>query len=130
MDMEGALRARLVAAAPVAALVGARIYWTERPQASALPAVTLQVIDDEREQHMKGVQGMQSTLVQIDAWAATYASGKALKEAIIAALLPANSSNGVNFGRSFVRSRDLSERTETQFIFRQSMDFTINHASA
>lgn len=130
MDMEGALRARLIAAAPVTALAAQRIYWVERPQSSALPAVTLQIIDDEREQHMKGVQGMLSTLVQIDAWATTYAAAKALKEAIIAALLPANTSNGIKFGRAFVRNRDLSERTETQFIFRHSMDFTINHASA
>jgi hypothetical protein len=130
MDMEGALRARLIAAGPVTALVGQRIYWVDRPQEAALPAITLQIIDDPREQHMKGLHEFQQTLVQIDVWSATYAAAKALKEAIIAALLPAATSNGVVFGRSFVRSRDLSERTETQFIHRPSMDFTINHASA
>ena len=131
MDFEGALRARLLAASPVTTLVGQRVYWVDRPQAAGLPAITLQIIDQERAQHMQGVQGLQSALVQIDGWAADieggpsgYAQGKALKEAIIAALLPEETSNGVKFGRAFVRSRDLSERTETQFIHRPSMDFT------
>jgi hypothetical protein len=130
MDMEGALRARLIAASGVNSLVSGRVYWVDRPQASNLPAITLQLIDDEREQHMEGVQPHQSTIVQVDVWSTNYAQAKALKEAVIAALLPAQTSNGVVFGRSFVRSRDLSERTETQFIHRPSMDFTINHASA
>lgn len=130
MNMEGALRARLIAAAPVAALIAQRIYWVERPQATGLPAVTLQIIDDPREQHMKGLHGHQAVLVQVDAWGGTYAQTKALKEAIIAALLPAETSNGIVFGRAFVRSRDLSETTEAGLIFRASLDFTINHAPA
>lgn len=124
MDFEGALRARLTADATVAALVGNRVYWVTRPQADGLPAITLQIIFEDRAQHMKGVQGLQSTIVQIDGWASSYGQGKALKEAIIAALLPAETSNGVTFGRAFVRSRDLSERTETQLIHRPSLDFT------
>lgn len=137
MDMEGALRARLIAAPAVIAAVWKApttnvpaIYWVTRPQGTGLPAITLQIIDDPREQHMKDVQGLQSTLVQIDVWATTYAQGKALKEAVIAALLPAETSNGIKFGRAFVRSRDLSERVETQLIYRPSMDFTIWHSPA
>jgi hypothetical protein len=134
MDFEGALRARLLSAAPVVALVAdwrdtKAIYWVDRPQASALPAITLQTIDDDRAQHMGGFQSMQRALVQVDIWAATYAAGKALKEAVIAALVPAASGNGIDFRRAFVRGRDLSEQTETQFVHRPSLDFTFFYSA-
>ena len=129
MDMEGALRSRLLAAAPVTALAAQRIYWVDRPQATALPAITLQIIDENRAQHMGGFQGLQMATVQVDIWATTYAQGKTLKEAVIAALVPEITINGVTFGRAFVRARDLSERTDTQFIHRPSLDFTINYSA-
>jgi hypothetical protein len=44
MDMEGALRARIVALATAAA---ARVYWVDRPQGTALPSITLQIISGD-----------------------------------------------------------------------------------
>ncbi len=130
MDFEGALRSRLTSAAPVTALVGQRVYWIERPQSSALPGITLQMVDDERGQHFGGFHSLQRAVVQVDVWASSYASGKAIKEAIIAALVPEVTANGVKFQRAFVAARDLSERTETQFIHRPSMDFTFHYSVA
>lgn len=132
MDMQGALRARLLAAVPVTALVGQRVTWMDRPQGSALPAVTLQTISDDRPQHMKGFQDYRATRVQVDVWAASYGSGRAVTEAVIAALAPeAANSSGVNFGRSFVEAlRDLSERLGTQDIYRTSFDLIVHHAAA
>lgn len=128
MDFQGALRARLVAAAAVTALVGTRIYWVERPQASALPSITLQTIAEERPQHMAGLENMKVSRVQIDCWASSYAQAQALAEAVIAAVVPENTSNGIVFHRTFIDSiRDLGERTETQFIHRASLDLIFNH---
>ena len=129
MDMMGALIARLLAAGAVAALAADRVYPVSRPQLTGLPAVTLQVIDQERAQHMGGVQNFQQALVQVDAWAASYAAAAALKEAVLAALLPAQSGNGIDFQRAFVRSRDLGEQTDTVFVHRHSMDFTISYSA-
>jgi hypothetical protein len=129
MDMEGALRARLLAAAPITALVAQRVYWVDRPQASALPAITLQIIDEDRAQHMQGFHGLQRVVVQVDGWASSYGQGKALKEAIVDALTPAATANGIRFDRAFVRARDLSERTETQFIHRPNLDFTFHYSA-
>ncbi len=126
MDWQGALRARLTGAAPVTALVAQRIYWVDRPQASALPAITLQTIDEPLDQHMGGVMTLQSAVVQVDVWATTYASARAIKEAVIAALLPEATGNGIEFQRAFVSSRDLGERVETQFVHRASMDFRVH----
>jgi hypothetical protein len=130
MDMEGALRARLLAAAPVTALVGQRVAWIERPQADALPGITLQAVTDERAQSYSGFDGSQPGYVQIDVWAATYAQAKATKEAVIAALAPRATVAGIRFDRGFFSSRDLSEKTDTQFIYRPSIDFTFYYATA
>jgi hypothetical protein len=131
MDFEGALRARLTGAAAVTAIVGQRIYWVDRPQASTLPAITLQIIDEPREQHMGGFQNLQFVVVQIDIWARTYGEGKTLKEAVIAAVVPEVTANGIEFGTATnIRIRDLSERLETQFIHRPSIEARFNYSPA
>lgn len=131
MDWQGALRARLIAAAPVTALVGTRVYWVERPQATSLPAITLQTISEDRRQHMAGFDGLDVSRVQIDCWATKHVGSTELAEAAIAALIPAATSNGVRFERAFIDSlRDLGEQAGTQFIHRASIDLIIHHAVA
>ncbi len=129
--MQGALRARLIAASAVNALVAGRIYWVDRPQGTALPAITLQVISDERSQDMEGFVSARATNVQVDCWAISYATKAQIAEAVIAALVPAETSNGVKFLRAFVDSiRDLGERVETTFYHRTSIDLIVWHTTA
>ncbi len=128
MDMQGALRARITGAATT---VGTKVYWVDRPQTSALPAVTLQIISDLREQHLKGFQSIRGTRVQVDCWGTTYSQVTALKEAVLAAIVPENLSNGIRFHRAIIEGeRDLGERVETQFIHRASVDLIIWWATA
>ncbi len=131
MDFQGALRARLLAAAPVTALVAQRVYWVERPQASALPAVTLQTISDTRPQHMTNFDGLDVARVQVDVWGLSYSQVKAIAESVINAVVAQATSNGIRFDRAFIDSiRDLGERTETQFIHRTSIDMIFHHTVA
>lgn len=131
MDWQGALRARLIAAAPVAALVGDRIYWVDRPQASSLPAITLQTITEDRPQTMAGFDGLDRSLVQMDVWGASYAQVQQAKEAAIAAVMGENTANSIRFARAFIDTiRDLGERLETQFIHRASIDLIFHHSAA
>lgn len=131
MDWQAALRARLTDTAAITALVSTRVYWVDRPQASALPAITLQTISDIRPQHMKGNQASRESIVQVDVWATSYASAREISEEVIAALVPENTSNGIIFGRAFVDSlTDLGERIETQFVHRTRIDFSIHHQAA
>lgn len=126
MDMQGALRARLTNAAAVTNHVGQRIYWIDRPQAQALPAITLQIISDGRPQHLKGFHEIRDTRVQIDVWSLTYATNKTITEAVIATLVPEDTSNAIRFNRSLVEGvRDLGESTGTQFIHRTSLDLIV-----
>lgn len=131
MDFQGALRARLLAANPVTALVAQRVYWVDRPQSSALPAITLQTVTEERPQHFTSFDGLNISRVQMDSWGTSYAQAKSLNDAAIAAVIAKETSNGIRFSRAFIDSiRDLGERTETQFIHRVSSDLIFHHATA
>lgn len=122
MDMEGALRARLVDAATPA---GSCVYWDDRPQNSDLPAILLTVISDLRPQTLNDWD-MLEVRVQVDVLAKTFAGKKTLKEAVIAALAPADLGNGIQFMRATdITAVPRNERTETQFIFRDAIDFLI-----
>jgi hypothetical protein len=130
MDMEGALRARLLAASPVTSNVGQRVYWEDRPQQSALPAITLSLPVDGRDQHMGGFQSVRDVQLQVDVWARSYAEKKAIKEAVIAALAPAQSGNGIRFqAATGIDITPLNERVETQMIFRDAIRMTLHFSS-
>lgn len=123
MTFHAAVRTRLIDAAGVAALAGSRVAWVQRPQGEALEAITLQVISDQREQHLKGFDPIRETRVQIDCWSASHVGAQALAEAVIAALVPEASVGGIAFNRAYVDVvRDLGEQSETQFIHRASID--------
>lgn len=131
MDIEGALRARLIAAAPVTAIVGSKIYWDERPQNSSLPDVTLHLIADHREQHLGGFHELLRAEVQLDVRAATFAGKKALKEAVIAAIAPASTANGIHFDPATqVFAHPLNEQTATQFIYRDVVECQLHYRTA
>lgn len=131
MDMQGALRARLLAAAPVTALVSTRVYWVTRPQTSALPAIVLQTMGDARPQHMKGFDDLRPARVQVETWALSYAAARAVKEAAVAALAPENTSNGIIFSRGMIQDwSDQLERTETAEIHRHIFDLLFHWQTA
>lgn len=128
--MQSELRTRLKNDATVSGIVGTRIDWVERPQAKALPAMTLQTISDPRPQHMGGDQATRQTLIQMDSWAESYKAARDLANAGIACLESGADVSSVRFLRSFVDGdRDLSERTDTQTIYRVSVDLRITHTT-
>lgn len=128
MSFETALRTRLKDASPVAAIVAARIDWTVRPERSAYPAVVLQLVADGRPQHMKGLQTYRPTRVQIDCFAESAAQKTALREAVIAAILPEAEVSGTSFRRATINTvRDLSANSETGFVHRDSIDALFWH---
>lgn len=129
MDMEGALRARIVAAATAA---GDRVYWVDRPQGSALPSITLQTITGDYPQTHEGMQATRDPRIQLDVWATSYGQAKAIMDAAIAALKNnALGSNGVDFERMrFENERDGLERLETVNVYRRGIDLIVWHHPA
>jgi hypothetical protein len=128
MDMEGALRARIVAAATAAA---DRVYWVDRPQGSALPSITLQTISGDYPKTYDGLQATRSPRIQMDVWATSYSQAKAIMDAAIAALVPKQTGNGIAFDSIiFEGARDSLERLDTQNVYRRGIDLIVWHQPA
>lgn len=128
MSFETALRSRLKAAGAVKAIIGARVDWDERPQRSAYPAVVLEGIADPRPQHMKGMNTFRETRVSINCFAITADVKVNLREAVIAALVPEVTLEGVTFRRGFVNNViPRNENTETGFVHRDLIDMSFWH---
>jgi hypothetical protein len=84
--MEEVLIALLLGDAALGGLVAKRINWLKRPQAAALPAIVLQNISAMRGYTLAGADGLTGYLVQIDAWASSFTSLKAVERALKALL--------------------------------------------
>ncbi|WP_343347653.1 DUF3168 domain-containing protein [Sphingomicrobium sp. XHP0239] len=126
--MEDALRTRLKADPAVAAIVGAGVYWDERPQATAYPAVVLETIFGQRDQHLKGFDGFHSTRVQVNCFSTTKKEAVSLREAVIAAIVPAAAEGGTEF----LRAQDIEVRqgpksTSTGTTHNEIVEATIWH---
>lgn len=130
MDWQAALLARLRGAAGVTALVSAKTYWENAPQNISRPYVTLLDMTAGRPQHFDGWD-LEPSRVQVDVWANSYSSKQAIMEAVLAALVPANTSNGHTFQRAIVDGgpRDLPERDGETIIYRKTADLIIHHTS-
>lgn len=132
MTWQGALLARLRAAAGVTALVGAKSYWEQAPQGTARPYVTLFDVTALRPQTLKGWD-LEAGRVQIDVWTDAYTLKNTIMDAVLAALVPGGTSNGHVFQRADVAlgPRDIAgERDGTTPVFRKTVDLIIHHTTA
>lgn len=126
--MESELRAILTGNAGVSALVGTRVHWIERAQGGGLPSITLTGISRGENYSLHGRDGLATRRVQVDCWAETYASAKAVEAAVIAAL--SGYSGGIFQGIFLLSARDMREASGSDDfarIFRASLDFSIIH---
>lgn len=127
MTLEGAIRARLLANAGVAAIVGTRITWAIRPQDGILPCIVLTLASGERPQTLEDYS-LRRSRVQIDCWSRDALSGVGLRDAVQAALAGPWTADGHRFERvSFEGLAGTAEKTGTDFIHRQGFDARIFH---
>lgn len=85
--LEGALFTHLSGFAGLSALVSARVYPRRLPQGATLPAVSFADFAGGTEYKHGGSLGKAETYIQIDAWAQTYISAKAVAEQVRLAML-------------------------------------------
>lgn len=88
LTMEEGLIYKLANTAGVSALVGSRVYGPRFPQGATVPLITTARISTPRvhTHDSSGSAGTAYPRFQIDAWAATEASAKAITDAVRAAL--------------------------------------------
>jgi len=128
--LEESLTALLLADAGVAALVATRVTWLTRPQASALPAIVLQLISGIPVDSDEGDSGLVASRVQIDCWATSPLDAKKTIRAVKQLLSgkPAQHS-GTEFQGIFTEDeRDAVEETHGgQTVYRTGLDILIWH---
>lgn len=136
MELPQALIARLEAAIPVTAMTGTRIYWINRPQGDALPALVLQGVSENPTQHLKGFDDMTEARIQVACLAEKFSDSRLLAKAVKAALVPHATvvdpaGNDVLFWRAGVEGpRDLGNQEGTRFVHRAVVDFIIRYGAA
>jgi hypothetical protein len=128
MDMQQAMRKRLLDIPAISNVVGNRVDWMKRPQGSALPAIVLQVVNDTRRFHLKDYMGLRSTQVQVDVYGLAYGPTLALSRLVIEALKAPAVISGKVFSPTFVDSqRETTEVIGTAEVHRQSLDLNVWH---
>lgn len=128
--IEQAIYERLTTYAGLAALVGARVYPVILPQSPALPAVTYTKVTNEHVQSHGGASGLAMPRFQVDSWATTYASAKAVAEQVRLALLGFRGAvAGVLIGGVLAETETDVYEPETR-IYRVSQDYRIAHEEA
>ena len=85
MNAEGAIRAAILASAPVAAMVGTRVYPMMLPQAPTFPAIVYQRISTVPDMLVEG-PGFAPIRMQLSMWATTFGGARTLADAVVTAL--------------------------------------------
>ena len=85
MNAEGAIRAAILASAPVTALVGTRVYPMMLPQAPTFPAIVYQRISTVPDMLVEG-PGFAPIRIQLSMWATTFGGARTLADAVVTAL--------------------------------------------
>lgn len=122
MDWQGAFIARAKAAYT-------KTFWVNAPQATVKPYSTLLDVTEFRPQTLSGWD-LEFARIQIDVWGLTYADVQTGMEALLAALVPANTGNGHTFQRADIAlgPRDVGgEREGDTTIYRKSADLIVAH---
>ena len=132
MMLESALVAELTkTGTTLYGLVGSRIYPLRLPQGATLPAIRYQRISTPRYHAMGGDSNLSSPRMQLDIFAETYGSAKAVSEALRKKLQNFSGTMGttsVNVSNVAVLLLDQSENTEEDTKHtRIRMDFSIYH---
>lgn len=107
-----------------------KTYWVNAPQNTAFPYATLTDVTERRPQILGGFD-LEFAMVQIDVWGLTYADVQTGMEALLAALIQGNTSNGHTFQRADISlgPRDVGgEREGDTIIYRKSADLIVPHS--
>jgi len=116
MSIESDLVTHLNDDSGVSALVGTRIYPLMAPQSVVSPYIVYQVINDNSKQCIGGSVYQNDTRFQIDCWSTKYSEVKAIKEAVLSAL--------IGFKSSYSISNMDDYEPETK-LYRQLIDFKL-----
>lgn len=103
--MEEALRAKLLANVAIAAVAKA-VAWIDRPDASKLPAITLQQVGAGRTYTHDGANDLTDPLIQFDFWGRSQLEVVQIERLVTAEMETASTIEGVEFGVAFLEAQN------------------------
>lgn len=127
--MEELLRTLLAGSSALTTLVGERLQWGFREQATALPAVTLTKISGGPLYADEGEVGLGENRVQIDCWASSFTSATAVARAVKDVLSGYFDANFRYIALDAERDMREGGANQEEYEYRVSMDFIILHGS-
>lgn len=126
--MEEALRAKLLANAAIAAMVKV-VAWIDRPDASLLPAITLQQVGAGRTYTHDGANDLTDPLIQFDMWGASQWQVVQLERLVTAEMETASTISGVAFDVAFLEAQndfDPEDIDGGDKVYRRVADWRVN----
>jgi hypothetical protein len=130
MSIDSALYAHLTGYAGLAALIGTRLYPPPVPQNATYPLCTYQEIDRVPVKVMGTNAGVTHIRYQIDSWATTLASAKAVAAQVASALDNyAGTSDSVVIKNCFLDSGQSSPYDVAEDVHRYIQDYIIEYES-
>lgn len=128
--MEAAIIQLLLNAAGVTALVSTRVYPVDRPQGSNLPVIVVKRIDGAPEYAADGETGLENGRIEVNAYATTYSSTMAIRDAVKAALSGVIDTVVLGVDVKFITVVFESDHRETgtnqsEYLFRRSIDIEV-----
>ena len=93
-----------------------KIYPLIKPQDVGTPYITYQVINDNSNQCIEGIVYQNDARFQLDCWSTKYSEVKAIKEAVISALIGFKSSNSIS---------NMDDYEPDTKLYRQLIDFKL-----
>jgi len=126
------LRTLLLGNAGVAAAVGTRVTWGERPQGSLLPAVVLYLGGGAKAYTLGGEGGPFAARVQVNCLGETYLAGMNTFRAVAAALSGYSGTVGTTIFQGILQDSEPSELASPsgateQRTFGTTADFIVHH---
>lgn len=130
--MQTKLANLLLAHAPLAALVGNRVFWDTLPQGSPQGSISMTVVSGIPDYHMGGPSGLVFARIQFDCRDGSAAKARAIAEALNARL---SGFKGEFEGYKFQGCFEANQRTSFGMVdshkwFTDSRDYEIHWAKA
>jgi hypothetical protein len=128
MTIDDSIYEELIATTGITALVGARIYRGWRPQESKTPCISFFRVSTTPLNGATGASGTDNARIQIDCWATSPKSARAIAEAVRGALDGWISVSPASHAALLVADVDLVEPPQEaagQFEYRVSQDYSI-----
>jgi hypothetical protein len=126
--MEEALTARLLASAPLTAIVSTRINWGRRVQGEPLPGLTMMNVSPGRSYTYRGPAGLSGPRVQFDGYALDFLTAKAIGRALVTTLEAPLTVGDIAFSPAFLaaeRGPEVQDLGGGARVFAVSLDFFI-----